>query len=77
MDYYQDYYKKVTLFLEEYLFFSSDNYTPNGELYLTAIRKGVSLLLKEKVFISKKKIKQQALRKYAIILKDDFFEKEG
>lgn len=73
----QDYYKKVTCFFEQYVDSSSDNYDFDGTFKLRAIRLIIKLLLEENVFTSKMKIKQQALRDYGIILKDDFFEKEG
>lgn len=70
-----DYYKKVTAFLEEYLNFKKpDCYTPDGVLSLTYIKEGMNMLISEKVFISKKDIKQQALKDYRIILSDDLFK---
>lgn len=70
-----DYYKKVTAFLEEYLEFEKPAcYTPNGVLSLSYIKYGMDMLILKKVFISKKDIKQQALKDYRIILSDDLFK---
>ncbi len=70
-----DYYKKVTAFLEEYLNFKKpDCYTTDGALSLVYIKYGIDMLILKKVFISKKDIKQQALKDYRIILSDDLFK---
>lgn len=69
-----DYYKKVTAFLEEYLDFKRpEAYTSDEILSLTYIKIGFEKLLEARIYINEKQIKQQALKKYNIILKDEFF----
>lgn len=53
-----DYYKKVTAFLEEYLNFKKpDCYITDGVLSLVYIKYGIDMLILKKVFISKKRYK--------------------
>lgn len=68
------YYEKVTKFYEQYADVDPKAYNLDGILKFNVIRQINILLLDEKIFTTKRAIKQQALRQYGIILRYEYFD---
>lgn len=68
------YNRKIQNFLEEYCNFSPENFYVNGMMKKGAVKEAVRLLIEEKVFLSVRSMRLQALKGYNIFLPAWVFE---
>lgn len=68
------YNRKIQNFFEEYCNFSPDNFYVNGMMKKGTVKEAVKLLIEEKVFLSVRSMRLQALKDYNIFLPAWVFE---